>query len=127
LKKTGLPIWVAGACVALAFLASGCNDPGPDPAASTNNAATGSGSVTLSWEAPTTNTDGTPLTNLGGYTIYYGTSPSHLDQAIQIKSVGVQTYVIDDLASGNWYFAIMAVTTSGTESSLSNVVEGNIT
>jgi hypothetical protein len=32
------------------------------------------GSATLSWAAPTENMDGTPLTNLAGYQIYYGTS-----------------------------------------------------
>ena len=32
------------------------------------------GSAALSWAVPTENTDGTPLTNLAGYQIYYGTS-----------------------------------------------------
>ena len=41
------------------------------PIAVTDNA---SGSVTLEWPAPTANTDGTALTNLAGYWIYYGTS-----------------------------------------------------
>src|SRR5580698_8272340 len=31
------------------------------------------GSATLSWTVPTENTNGTPLTNLAGYHIYYGT------------------------------------------------------
>jgi len=31
-------------------------------------------SVTLAWDAPTTNADGTPLDDLGGYVIYDGTS-----------------------------------------------------
>lgn len=127
MTKTRLPNWAAGAWLALVCLVSGCNDPGPDPAAKSNAAAAGSGSVTLSWEAPTSNTDGTPLVNLSGYTIYYGTNPAHLDQSIQINNVGVQTYVLDDLPSGTWYFAIMAVTNSGSESSLSNLVEGDIT
>ena len=29
--------------------------------------------TTLNWTAPTTNTDGTALTDLAGYKIYYGT------------------------------------------------------
>lgn len=87
----------------------------------------GSGGVTLSWEAPTTNADGTPLTDLAGYRIYYGTGPTHLDQTIRIKSVGIQTYVLDNLSSGTWYFAIIAVTDTGNESALSNIVEDNIT
>src|SRR5579862_2846097 len=30
------------------------------------------GTVTLSWDAPTENSNGTPLVNLGGYKVYYG-------------------------------------------------------
>ena len=30
------------------------------------------GSVTLSWHAPTTNTNGTPIDNIAGYMIEYG-------------------------------------------------------
>ena len=32
------------------------------------------GSATLSWTPPTQNMDGTPLTNLAGYRVYWGTS-----------------------------------------------------
>jgi len=32
------------------------------------------GSALLSWNAPSTNEDGTPLTDLAGYKIYYGTA-----------------------------------------------------
>jgi len=32
------------------------------------------GTATLTWTASTTGVDGTPLTNLAGYRIYYGTS-----------------------------------------------------
>jgi hypothetical protein len=32
-----------------------------------------SGQATLSWDPPTTNVDGTPLTDLAGYKVYYGT------------------------------------------------------
>ena len=36
--------------------------------------AVATGSATLSWLPPTTNIDGSPLTNLAGYKIYWGTS-----------------------------------------------------
>jgi hypothetical protein len=49
-----------------------------------------------------------------------------MNQMVQIKTTGVQTYVIDNLAAGTWYFAIMAVTSAGTESGLSNVVSYKI-
>jgi ABC-type oligopeptide transport system substrate-binding subunit len=121
--------------VVLAFVASllaGCNDGdstlGGSAAASSSSSSTGSGApassgtATLSWQAPTTTTNGAALTNLAGYRVYYGLSESNLNQTIPITTVGLQTYVIDDLAPGTWYFAIRAVTTAGVESALSDVV-----
>ena len=32
------------------------------------------GTATLTWDPPTTNVDATPLTDLGGYKLYYGTA-----------------------------------------------------
>jgi fibronectin type 3 domain-containing protein len=106
----------------------GCNDQGSAPTASTavSTPSDGTSSATLSWEAPTANTNGSALTDLAGYRIYYGSSPSQMNQMVQIKTTGVQTYVIDNLAAGTWYFAIMAVTSAGTESGLSNVVSYKI-
>jgi hypothetical protein len=109
---------------AAALLLSACNDQGSAPLSSAagSGARNASTTATLSWEAPTANTNGSALTDLAGYRIYYGTSPSQLNTSVQIKTTGIQTYVIDNLAAGTWYFAIMAVTSAGTESSLSNVV-----
>jgi hypothetical protein len=113
---------IAGA----ALLVSACNDQGSttssQSSAASSSVSTVSTTATLSWEAPTANTNGSALTNLAGYKIYYGASPTKMTDSVQIKSVGVQTYVIDNLAAGTWYFAIMAVTSAGTESALSNVV-----
>jgi len=86
----------------------------------------GAGSATLSWIPPTQNTDGSALTNLAGYNIYYGTSPSSLTQTIQVSSAGIATYVIDNLAAATWYFAIKAYTTANVESSLSGIVSKTI-
>jgi hypothetical protein len=111
---------------AAALLVSACNDQGSTTSSQSSSASssvsTVSTTATLSWEAPTANTNGSALTNLAGYKIYYGGSPSKMTDSVQIKSVGVQTYVIDNLSAGTWYFAIMAVTSAGTESALSNVV-----
>jgi Putative Ig domain len=79
-----------------------------------------SGTATLTWIAPTTNTDGSALTDLAGYHIYYGTSPSALSTVIDIANPATTTYTIASLTSGTWYFAVNAYTTSGLESSLSN-------
>jgi hypothetical protein len=85
-----------------------------------------SSSVTLSWAAPTQNTDGSALTNLTGYIIYYGNTASTLNQSVTLNSPGVLTYVITDLAAGSWYFAVKAVSSSGVESALSAVASTTI-
>jgi len=69
------------------------------------------GTVTLSWTPPTENTDGTPLTNLAGYHIYYGTSQSNLSERIEIANPGIASYVINSLTPGTWYFAVAAYNT----------------
>ena len=85
-----------------------------------------SGTATLSWLAPTTDTDGAPLTDLAGYRIYYGTSAAALSDTIPLTSVGLQTYVIPNLAPGTWYFAVKAVASTGVESALSVIVSKTI-
>jgi hypothetical protein len=118
----------AGAALVLVALLSGCNDPGSGTASANGTpGGSGSGSVTLSWEAPTSNTNGSPLTDLSGYRIYYGASPTDLSQTVEITTVGIQTYVLDDLPSGTWYFAVIALSSSGNESGLSNIVVKTIT
>jgi len=91
------------------------------------NASSGSlGSATLSWSPPTRKTDGTTLTTLAGYHISYGTSASSLSKTITVSNAGVASYVVENLAAGTWYFAIKAYTSTGSESSLSNVVSKTV-
>ena len=78
--------------------------------------------ATLSWTAPTQNTDGTAVTNLAGYRIYYGTSSTALTQMVQVSSAGITTYVLDNLAPSTYYFSVRAYSSTGAESTNSNVV-----
>jgi len=84
------------------------------------------GSATLSWVAPTLNTNGTPLTDLAGYHIYYGTSTTRLTQEIILNTASETTYVINNLAAGTYYFVVTAVSSTGTESVQSNVASKTI-
>jgi hypothetical protein len=86
----------------------------------------GTKSATLSWKAPTSNSNGAPLTNLAGFRIYYGTSATALTHSITINTIGVTTDVVTDLSPGTYYFALMAVNTAGVESKLSNVVSAKL-
>jgi hypothetical protein len=119
---------LAGVLV-LASVLAGCHeDPTGVSTVSAGTSATnkGSGTATLSWQAPTTNTDGAALTDLSGYRIYYGADAEELSESVQLTSVGLQTYVIDGLGTGTWYFAIKAVTSTGVESALSEIVSKTI-
>jgi hypothetical protein len=92
--------------------------------ASTNYTLTctwGTGSATVNWTAPTTNTDGSALTNLASFRIYYGTSASSLSQKSDVTDNTRRSATISPLTPGTWYFAVRAVNTSGTESDSSNV------
>jgi hypothetical protein len=82
--------------------------------------AAAAGTATLTWTAPTTNTDGTPVTPLSGYTIYYGTSPGALTQSVAV-SASTTSYTVTGLAAGTWYFGMAADAADGTESAMSNV------
>jgi uncharacterized lipoprotein NlpE involved in copper resistance len=111
-----------------ALVVTGCNnDNAADPASASADAdlPTGSGMATVSWEAPSTTTAGTALSNLSGYRIYYGVSEDDLSQVVDV-GVNLQTYAIDNLGSGTWYFAVRAVTQLGVESELSQIVSKTI-
>ena len=89
-------------------------------------AGSGSGNVEIAWTPPTTNTDGSVLTDLAGYNIYYGTSPTALSQTVRIANAGVTDYIFSGLTSGTWYFAVTAFTSAGAESVPSDVVSKTI-
>lgn len=80
------------------------------------------GSATLVWQPPATYTNGQALTNLSGYRIYYGLSSTNLNESIQVNSASTVSYVVNNLAAGTWYFAIAAVTNTGLQGAMSDVV-----
>jgi hypothetical protein len=84
------------------------------------------GSALLSWAAPTANTDGSPLANLAGYKIDYGTGAGALTQTVTISDPTATGYTLQGLASGTWYFAVADFTGGGVVSALSTVVSKTI-
>lgn len=78
------------------------------------------GTAFLSWIPPSSNTDGSALTDLSGYRLYWGESAGSYEHS---ESVGknVTSHVINDLTPNTWYFAITAINEQGIESSFSNV------
>jgi hypothetical protein len=76
--------------------------------------------VTLQWQPPTENTDGTSLSDLAGYRIYYGPDPDNLNHVIEFQNPGLTTYVVEELTPSIWYFAMTAFNSQGLESNFSN-------
>jgi hypothetical protein len=83
------------------------------------------GSASLRWQPPTQRVDGTPLTSIGGYKLYYGLNQSNLDQVINLGN-SVTEYQVNNLAQGTWYFGVSAVDSVGVESGLSGMVSKTI-
>jgi len=83
-------------------------------------------SITFSWEPPTQNSDGSPITNLAGYKIHYGTSSTDYTQTVAVKNAGLTRFVVDNLPSGTYYFAITAFNAHGLESPLSGEITAKL-
>jgi hypothetical protein len=98
---------------------------GPFDITVTSTAA--SGSATLAWQPPTENVDGTPLTDLAGYVIRYGTTTDALDQVLRVPNPGITSSVVEGLMPATWYFSLSAYNSAGVESAPSPVASKNVT
>jgi hypothetical protein len=93
----------------------------------------GDSSVTLSWTPPTEYEDNTflPVGEIAKYRIYYGTNKASLDEYIEIDaSQHLDSYTISYRASDisnhmTYYLAMTTVTTTGIESTLSEIINFN--
>jgi hypothetical protein len=145
-----------GLALTAVLLASGCNPDGQDSSHSDSNSAQTASSATsssgtpparsstppaassssagildASWVAPTTNADGSPLTDLAFYRLYFGaaSAPCPGSAFFQIASPTsspqideIVTYGVTGLLAGARYFAsVTAVDSSGLESACSPV------
>lgn len=84
------------------------------------------GSATLSWNPPTANADGSTMSDLAGYRIYYGRSATRLDRTIVIGNPGLTRYLIENLAPVRWHFAMTSVNSNGKESKRSRIVSKKV-
>jgi hypothetical protein len=98
---------------ALASALTACNGRGNS--LSNGAASAGRGTASLSWSAPDRNTDGSPLTQIAGYYVYYGPSASSMTQTIRLTDPAATSYVLTGLGPGTYYFSIAAYTKTGAE------------
>jgi hypothetical protein len=113
--------------LALTMGAGGCGQvtqvPGRETATSVPAAP---GTANLTWTPVTQNIDGTVATGLAGYQVFYGTSPVEMTSVIIAANPGQTSYVVTNLGSGTWYFAVAAYTGDGTIGLMSNVASKTI-
>jgi hypothetical protein len=83
-------------------------------------------SLTLGWEAPTQNSNGTPITDLAGYKIHYGTASANYTKVVAVSNPSLSRYVLDSLESGTYFFAITAYNSKGIESTLSGEISATL-
>jgi len=99
----------------------------PDPAPVEPDPVQTTGTATLNWMPPTENTDGSALIDLIEYKIYYGTSPDTMTNEIPNISIGLSTYVIENLQTDTtYYFSMTAINSTGIESTFSNTLSAYI-
>lgn len=86
-------------------------------------------SISITFNAPTTNTDGSPLTDLAGFRVYWSTRPRS-DGYKYPNSVDIgltTTYTITELVRGAEYFiTVTAYNARGVESGYSNEVSAKL-
>jgi hypothetical protein len=82
--------------------------------------AVATGSATLSWTPPTTNSDGSPLTDLAGYRVYWGPALGNYPNSVTVLNPGLTSYVVTSLVPGTYFFVATAVNSSGGESIFSS-------
>jgi len=94
----------------------------------TTSANSTQGSITVGWAAPTDNTNGSNLTNLNGFKVYYGSASKQYTQSVTVSSPSALSQMINALTVGQtYYFAVTAVSSAGVESSYSPEVSATIT
>ncbi|MFC1530860.1 fibronectin type III domain-containing protein [Gemmatimonadota bacterium] len=108
-----------GAVVAITFTV-GCAPDGPGDGIPTHPGDTYS--VTLEWDAPTTDAVGRPLEDLSGYRLYYRETESASGSETVIE-LGSETRVtVSGLPAGDYLFGVTALDTLGNESDLSDAL-----
>ncbi len=74
--------------------------------------------VTGNWQAPTTNCDGSPLTDLGGYVVFWGFSSGAYTDSLDVGNVNTVTipFVDSDVEGQTVYIAVASYDLAGNRS-----------
>jgi hypothetical protein len=82
----------------------------------------GTAPAVVSWTPPTTNTDGSTLTDLASYKLYNAATMGAVGNATPVTiPAPASTYTVAGLPAGTRYFGIKAVNAAGVESDMSGL------
>jgi hypothetical protein len=103
--------------IALALSACSGSDEGSTPVS-----APAPGTLALSWTAPASNTDGTPLTDIAGYRISYGMDPATLDQTVNVSAGATAVTLLGLTSRATYFITVRTLNSAGVFSAPSAVV-----
>jgi hypothetical protein len=101
--------------VSVLCAAASCGGAGGDTSASGST-----GTIQVSWTAPTLNTDGTSPADVSGYRVRYGVDAAQLTQSFDVSGAGANSAQINGLAPATYYVAIESLNAAGAAGSRSN-------
>jgi len=113
------------ACGLALLVLSACTPDGPEQGPPTH--PTDRYSLTLEWDAPTTDAVGRPLDDLAGYRLYYAPDPTpELGEAEMIEVGDATRYTVTGLEAGSYLFAVTALDLDGNESEFSDPLPAEV-
>lgn len=119
-----------GAMIFVALLLAGCGGGGSSRDGGTLPIIVPgpSNSLTVIWQHPASNVDGSPLIDLAGFNLYGAQTgdPADLQLITTINNGGIDRFLVESLAPGSYYFAVTAFNNAGAESDFSNILQGTI-
>ena len=82
------------------------------------------GSLSLSWTAPVTRADGSPLSlaDINGYRVYYGDSTGSYPASVDVPDGTATATIVSDLPAGDYYVVMTTYDVDGRESGYSSEI-----
>jgi hypothetical protein len=86
------------------------------------------GSFSLSWTAPTTRSDGNPLSlaDIDGFRIYYGETEGYYPNRADVVDGSAQSAVVENVPVGSYYVVMTTYDVNGLESGYSSAISKTV-
>jgi len=86
------------------------------------------GNIKLSWSAPSTRTDGQPLSlaEIDGYRVYYGAKKGDYVKGADVKDGAAEAVTVTNVPVGKYYVVMTTYDVNGVESGYSQSIKKNV-